>query len=336
MHVFVTGATGFVGMHTVLALLEAGHTVRLGVRNAQKMQSLYTAHDIEPVDFAVGEITDQVSVNRALDGCDGVVHTAALVSLDPGQAELMYKTNVEGTRAVIGGAVERGIESIVHVSSAAALFDPALPVIDENTPLAAATTPYARSKADSARYVHQLIDEGAKIAITYPTGVIGPDDPAMSEGNMSLLFILNNCHVNTSTGLQAIDVRDLAAAHLKLLEGKKSGRYLAAGHYNEWHPFGKLLREVTGQRLLALPVPGALMRGIGSIMDVVAKFRPLELPVSREGMNLATRWVVCDDSKLRRELDLGYRPLRDTLADTIHWMAGKGHVGAHWAEKLRG
>ena len=289
----------------------------------------------EPVDFAVGEITDQVSVTRALDGCDGVVHTAALVSLDPGQAELMHRTNVEGTRAVIGGAVERGIESIVYVSSTAALFDPALPKIDENTPLAAASTPYARSKADSARYVQQLIDEGAKIAITCPTGVVGPDDPAMSEGNMSLLFILNNCHVNTSGGLQVIDVRDLAHAHLRLLEGKKSGRYLAAGHYSEWRHFGDLLRKVTGRRLLALPVPGALMRGIGAVMDVVAKVRSPKLPISHEGMTLATRWVVCDDNKLREDLALQYRPLEETLADTVRWMADSGHVGEHWGQNLR-
>ena len=66
MHVFVTGATGFIGLHTVLALLRAGYRVRLDVRNAEKMQALYSRRGIAADDFAVGEITDKVSIDRAL------------------------------------------------------------------------------------------------------------------------------------------------------------------------------------------------------------------------------------------------------------------------------
>jgi len=330
MHIFVTGATGFIGMHTVLALIEAGHTVRLGVRNAKKMQDLYIRHGIEPKDYAVGEITDSVSIHHALEGCDAVVHTAALVSLDANQAQQMYKTNVTGTRMVIGCAVEQGIESIIHISSAAALFDPKLSHINESTPLAPAKTAYARSKIEAEHYVQGLIDKGARIAVTYPTGVMGPDDPAMSEGNQSVLFILNNSHVITSGGLQIIDVRELAAAHVKLLEGKKSGRYLVAGHYMSWRDFGHLLEDILGQKILTLPIPGPVMRLMGSAVDLIGKIKPLDVPVTREGMEFATRWVLCDDKKLRNELEIEYRPLHDTLADTIQWLAEAGHIPEKW------
>ena len=334
MHVFVTGATGFIGMHTALALLEAGHSVRLGVRNAQKMQALYAQHGIEVDDFAVGQITDALAIDRALDGCDAVVHTAALVSLDAKQAEQMYRTNVVGTRNVIGGAVDKGIESIIHISSAAALFDPRLKSIDESTPPAPANTAYARSKVDSEKYLQGLIDRGARVAMTYPTGVMGPDDPAMSEGNQSLLFILNNTHVITSSGLQIIDVRELAAAQVKLLEGKKSGRYLVAGHYVSWREFGELLENVVGRSIRTLRLPGALLRALGSGVDLIGRIRPLETPVTREGTEFATRWVVCNDSKLRKELDMTYRPLRATVADTIVWLARAGHIDASWANHI--
>ncbi len=335
MHVFVTGATGFVGLHTVLELLAAGHTVRLGVRNAEKMQALYAAHGIEPVDFAVGEITDKTSVDRALDGCDGVVHTAALVSLDPGQAELMHRTNVTGTRLVVGGAVERGCKSVVYVSSAASLFDPARSVLDESAPLANPRSAYARSKVDAEQFVQALVEQGAPVAITYPTAVVGPDDPAMSEGNQSLRFILRHLHVNTSTGLQVIDVRDLARAQRLLLEGGHSGRYVVAGHFAPWREVGDLLREVTGRRLRALPVPGPVMRAVGSAVDLLGLAPRLETPITREAMDFATRWVFCDDSKLRDTLKMDYRPIAQTFADTARWLAEAGHVDPAWAENIR-
>lgn len=322
-------------MHTVLALLQAGHSVRLGVRNAEKMQQLYAAHGIEATDFAVSKITDKVSIDRALEGCDAVVHTAALVSLDPKLAGQMYKTNVTGTHRVIGGAVERGIDAIVYVSSAAALFDPNLPAIDDSTPLATATTPYALSKVDADHYVQQLIKQGANIAVTYPTGVMGPDDPAMSEGNQSLHIILKYCHVNTSSGLQIIDVRDLAQAHLQLLEGRKSGRFLVAGHYMPWREFGETLESVVGRKLRKLPAPGPLLRSVGTVVDAMSRFKTFAIPINREAMSLATRWVPCDDSKLRAELDCSYRPLEQTLADTARWLAQEGHIDSSWAENIR-
>jgi nucleoside-diphosphate-sugar epimerase len=332
MHVFVTGATGFIGLHTVLALTSAGHTVRLGVRNAQKMQMLYAHHGLDITDFAVGEITDEVSVGRALEDCDAVVHTAALVSLDPGKAAKMHKTNVQGTRTVIGGAVERGIKSIVYVSSAAALFDSSLPVINENVPLAQAKNAYAHSKVDADQYVRGLIDQGANIAVTYPTGVIGPDDPALSEGNQSLQFILNNFHVNTSSGIQMVDVRDLADIQVKLLEGNHAGKFLTGGHYTSWRDLGLLLDSVTGARLTKIPVPGMVLRGIGSLVDLIGKVKTLDTPATREAVEFATRWVLCDDSKLRTELDIRYRPLETTLADTIQSLAQAGHVGQRWGK----
>ena len=335
MHVFVTGGTGFVGYHTVRALTQAGHTVRLGIRNAEKMQSLYRDSGIDITDFAVGEITDAVSVEQALEGCDAVVHTAAMVSLDPADEERMRYTNLTGTRLVIGGAVERGIRSIVHVSSIAALFDPELDRLTEETPLASPHSAYGLSKMECDLYVRDLIDKGANVAITYPAGVIGPDDPAMSEGNQGLAYFFNMAFMHTTTGMQLIDVRELARIQTGLLEKSACGPYLVAGHYLPYRELGKLLEEVTGCKLLKLPAPRPLLEVLGAAVDLIDEhITRLDTPLTREAVGYATRWVTADDSKVRKELGIDYRPLRETLADTLRWMAASGHIDKKWAASL--
>jgi len=334
MHVFVSGATGFVGYHTVRALLHAGHRVRLGVRNPDKMKALYEPLGIDTSDHVVGEITDEHAIHQALEGVDGVVHAAGMVSLDANKADLIFDTNVTGTRLVVGGAAERGLQSIIHVSSVTALYDPWVSVLDESLPPAQQTTPYGRSKAAAEEYVRTLISDGANIAITYPATVLGPDDPAMSEGSQGLAIFYNQAFVRTSTGMQVIDVRDLAEVHVRLLEEEKAGPYVVAGHYRSWDEVGLAMERVTGQRLRKVRAPGWILRQLGSLVDVAGRFVSLETPATGEGVKYATRWIVADDSKVRSELDFRFRPLEETLADTTRWLAEQGHIKPRWAERI--
>lgn len=334
MHVLVTGSTGFIGFHTVMALLDAGHSVRLGARNKQKMQDLYLPLGVDISDCAICEITDEAGIKAALQGCDGVVHTAALVSLDKNKADLIYHTNVRGTELVIGNAVEMGIRSIVHVSSSTAYYDPYAAVLSESLPLAAPNTPYGRSKADSAKYVDKLIAAGARIATSYPTGVIGPDDPGLSEGNEALSIFFNLSFVRSSTGAQFIDVRELASVHVKLLEQQKSGPYLVGGYYLSWDELGKLLDKITGRKLRKVKLPGSILRRLGSTVDLAARFFPIDTPLTLEGATYASQWVFVDDRKVREELKMTYRPLQQSLSDTITWLAEAEHIDSYWARDI--
>ena len=334
MHIFVTGATGFIGFHTVMALNNAGHTIRFGVRNAEKMKQLYAPFDIDTSDFAIGEITDSEAINKGLEGCDAVVHTAAVVSLDPSKADHMMHTNLTGTKLVIGGAVKKGIKSIVYVSSIAALFDRHATVINEETPLTQPKSAYAISKRQCEEYVRGLMDAGASVAITYPSAVIGPFDPAMSEGNQSIKIMTALTCIHSTTGQQIIDVRELANVHVKLLEQKKSGRYVVSGHYRPWKGMSAALDKATGKTLRKIPMPRGGMRALGNLIDFIRRFIPLDVPVSREAITYATEWVYSDDQKVRDELTIEYRPLEETLADTVEWLAQSGHIKKHWAENI--
>ena len=330
MRVMVTGATGFTGSHTVRALIEAGHEVRALVRDRAKVARVFgdgspvVAHAIE------GDILDREAVGQALEGVDSVVHTAALVDLRRSKAEEVLRTNLEGVRNVIGTAAERGVGPIVYVSSLAAFFDPENPPtrpLDLDSPLAPATSAYGRSKAEAEHYVRDLQARGAPIRTSYPVGILGPDDPGLSEGNHAIVAWLGDRPTHTSSGLQILDVRDLAEIHLRMLEadgGPK--RYIAAGEFIAWAEMGPLLAELTGKPVPMLRIPGPLLRGLGRIGDVVKNFWDFDFPLTYEAMCFATLWPGADASATRKELGIEFRDTRETLRDTIAWLSAAGHL----------
>jgi dihydroflavonol-4-reductase len=215
--VLITGGTGFTGSHTVRALIAAGHEVRLLVRDPAKVRTVFEPDGFIPDDVVVGDMTDADAVDDALAGCDGVVHVAALVDLRRAAARRVEDTNARGVELVVGGAAWRGLPRIVYVSSLGAFFTPGGPPLSPELPIAAGTTAYARSKAHAERYVRRLQEQGAQIRISYPAAIVGPNDPTMSAANDGVRAHVRDLGIVTSTGLQVVDVRDLAMLHLKLL-----------------------------------------------------------------------------------------------------------------------
>ncbi len=335
MRVMVTGSTGFVGFHTVMALLDAGHEVCLGVRNPEKMRRVFKPFGIEGLDYVEGQITDEVAVNKALDDCDAVVHSAAMVNLDAKQADFVRRTNVRGTELVVGGAVERGIESIVYVSSITALFTPGFERLTEDSPLGRSSNGYGQSKVESEIYVRKLQEQGASIAITYPTSILGPDDPGFTEPNRGLAHFLNFMFYETSSGYQMVDVRDLAEIQVQLLELGSSGRYVVGGHYLPWKELADLLEEITAQRLVRANSPRWVMKASGFLGDMVKKYVSFDLPMTTEAVTYATDWVVADSSRVEEELGFEFRDLRETLIDTIRWLYRAGYINGKWVRALQ-
>ena len=335
MKVLVTGGTGFTGSHTVRALIAAGHEVRLLVRDPAKVRSVFGPEGIAPDDVVVGDMTDTAAVDEALAGCDGVVHAAALVDLRRAAARLVEDTNARGAELVVGGAARRGVPSIVYVSSLGAFFTPGGPPLSPELPIAPGTTAYARSKAHAERYVRRLQDDGASIRISYPAAIVGPHDPTMSRANDGLHAQMRAIGLITSTGFQAVDVRDLAALHLKLLElSAGSHRYAAAGEMLTWPDYYDLLDSLVGHRIKRFRVPGALLRAAGSAGDVAKRFYDFDFPLTRDLMEFMTRWPGADADRTTRELGLAFRDAAETYRDTLIWMYQAGHLGAEQVGRL--
>lgn len=332
MRVLVTGGTGFVGSHSVRSLRSAGHEIRLLARNREKLSRVFP--DAAPADVIVGDVTDPASVAKALDGADAVVHCAAVVAIEARRAREVQDTNLRAVELVVGGAAERGVGAIVYVSSLGALFAPGAP-LSERSPIAAAQSPYARSKAEGEAYVRRLQDAGAPVRTVYPPGIIGPDDPGLSEGNHTLQVFLNQLMVDTETGFEIVDVRDLAALIAALVSPAAApGRYIVSGAYFSWADTIALMDELTGRRVLRLRIGGRLLRALGRVGDLVKHVYPFDFPLSGEAMDFATQWPGVVRSPAIDALGIRFRDGRETYADTIRWLFEAGHLTRKQAGKL--
>ena len=331
MRVLVTGGTGFIGSHTVRALIEAGHDVKLLVRNEEKTRRLWAHEPRVLEDLVVGKITSGPDTVEALQGCDGLVHTAAPVALAVSRAEArrVARENLRSVRLLIDRAVEDGMQRIVHLSTTA-LFDiRGRAIANEETPIVTGGDTYALSKSAPERHLRSLQDQGAPVAIVYPPGVIGPDDPGLSEAMRGIQQFFEASVMITTSGFQIVDVRDVAAVHLALIEREppRAGRYIATGRYMPWEEYAELLDRAAGIRLPRVHLPGRLVRAFGRIGDRIRPFvKDLDPTISREATRLATQWVPFDASRTEQELGVKFRDPVETLYDTVRWLAEKGHI----------
>lgn len=333
MDIFMTGATGLVGAHTAAALLDAGHSLRLLARTPEKAQRWFAQHRIatDRVELIAGDMSDAALMETAMRGCDAVLHAAAMVSVDPRDGDRVYQGNLDGLAAVIGTAIRLKIPNIVYVSSIAAIFQPGLPRIDEHTPLSHSREAYMRSKIECEKRVREWQQQGAPIHITYPSGVFAPWDPGANESTEALKTFLNTAMVVTSSGMQVVDARDLAAVHRFLLEHGApakavEARYVVAGHFHPWDEMVAIVQGITGQRLRVMRAPGAVFRLFGRLCDVIRKVIPISFPMSTESMIVVTQWSPADNSRIERLSGIRFRPTEETFRDTIAWQVEDGQI----------
>ena len=335
--VLVTGGTGFVGSHAVAALAGAGHHVRLLVRRPDQVELSLRPLGVEVSDVVVGDVLDERVVAQAVEGCDALVHAAAVFSLDARRAEEMLRTNMHATQLVLGRAVERGVGVAVHVSSTVALTrygggGPDLPLGD-------VTAPYTQSKIASEVVARQMQEAGAPVVTIYPGAVYGPHDPYRGEQGERLRWILRGRFPFwPREGQHVVDARDVAAVIAAVLGRREQpGRYVVPGHHVGGYEMFATVAEVTGRRLPHLVLPAAALSPTGLLIDAVHRLLPSRwrYPADREGIELIRRDTRFDDSAARTELGVQPMSFRQSIADTVRWMVESGRVPARQAPRLR-
>jgi dihydroflavonol-4-reductase len=335
--VLVTGGTGYVGSHAVAALAGTGHRIRLLARSTAKVPAALGPLGVDGVETVIGDVTEPAAVERALTGCDAVLHAASVFSLDAREAGEMNAVNVRGTEVVLGTAHRLGLDPIVHVSSEVALLPPADgEVLSPDSPVKRPPGPYCRSKADSELVARKFQALGAPVVSVLPAGMWGPHDPRLGEGVTLAANVLRNRYPFVMAGgMHIADVRDVAAALAAVMQpGRRPRSYLVTGHYLTMPEIIGTLGDLTGRRLRFVTFPAGFLAGFGRTADLVQRRLRTRLPWSAESIWIVNCDARCDDSKTRDELQLEPRPLRQTFADTVRWLVEAGHLSARQAGRL--
>ncbi|HVS62885.1 MAG TPA: hopanoid-associated sugar epimerase [Thermoanaerobaculia bacterium] len=320
----VTGGTGFVGAHLVRALIERGDHVRCLVRQGSDRANL-EGLDVELV---TGDLRDRASLVRAVAGCRAVYHCAADYRLFARRPADLYECNVEGSRNLLRAAGDAGAERIVYTSSVAALgLRPDGPS-DETVVATLETTigHYKKSKLLAQQAALELASEGLPVVIVNPSTPVGElDVKPTPTGRIIVDYLAGRMPAYVDTGLNLIDVRDVAAGHLLAETRGRIGEIYILGHRDmTLEQILDLLSELTGLPAVRWRLPHAVPLAVGALSTAWARLAGGEPRVSLESARMATKRMFFDAGKAVRELGLPQSPIEGALARAVEYFRGRG------------
>ncbi|MBC5796576.1 MAG: hopanoid-associated sugar epimerase [Sphaerospermopsis kisseleviana] len=326
MRAFVTGGTGFVGSHVVRSLLESGYKVTALVRRSSNLGNLRSLE----IDIVKSDLNDP-NIWKQMQGCNYLFHVAAHYSLWQKDRDLLYRHNVEGTRNILAAAQKAGIERTVYTSSVAAIgVGKSGKVVDENhqSPVEKLVGDYKKSKFLAEQAAKEAAKQGQDIVIVNPSSPIGPlDIKPTPTGDIILRFLRRQMPAYVDTGLNFIDVRDVARGHLLALEKGKTGDRYILGHQNlSLKQLLEILSEITGIKAPQISVPAFLPLSVAWIEEKILAPMGKTPTVPIDGVRMAQQPMYYDASKAIRELSLPQSSLKVALKDAVDWFVANGYV----------
>jgi dihydroflavonol-4-reductase len=323
---FVTGGTGFIGANLVRLLVQEGYQVRALVRPSSCLDNL---RDLD-VELVKGDL-NHPEVWQQMEGCQVLFHVAAHYSLLQGDREQLYHHNVLGTRNILAAARKANIERTVYTSSVAAI-GVGVPgeIVDEThqSKLEELVGHYKKSKFLAEQEAMQAVQAGQDVVIVNPSSPIGPlDIKPTPTGDIILRFLRRQMPFYLDTGLNFIDVRDVARGHLLALEkGRKGDRYIL-GHENlTLKQLLDQLAQLTGLKAPQSSVPAWLPLSVAWIDERILAPLGKAPSVPLDGVRMAHQPMYYDASKAVRELGLPQSSILTALKDAVDWFVTHGYV----------
>ena len=346
--IFVTGATGFVGYHVAKKLAEknTGEVICLARSNSNKifLQKL-------PVKIVEGDLRDVSSLIKALDGSDTLFHVAADYRLWSKNPEELIQSNVKGTENILEAAKKCGVKRIVYTSSVSAVgrpHPPAKPVgyeglkgnariewekkfsgneaLDPTEEQLIGT--YKKSKFYAELAARKFAKEGLNLVIVNPSTPIGSHDAKPTPtGKIILDFLNGKMPAYLDTGLNFVDVEDVAEGHILAAEKGVAGeRYILGNRNLMLKEALDMLSKLTGMPAPKFKIPYWIAFTSGMVSTAVAELTGKPPAVPLDGVRMASEIMFYDSSKAAKDLGLRQNPVEQALEKAVKFFKDNGYI----------
>lgn len=323
MKVFVSGATGFIGIQLVKRLVEEGHEVHALYRSESKAKLIR----FPAVTLFKGDILDKPSLEIALEGCEEAYHTAAFAGVWAKDPQMVFKLNVNGALNVIEVAAHHLIRRVVVTSTAGILGPSDKEAVNESSPAPSSFfTDYEASKYKLEQQLLGRTNKTPEVVVVNPTRVFGPGYLSESNGVTRMIkqYVEGKWRLIPGDGKSSgnyVFVEDVVTGHLLAMKkGKPGERYVLGGENITYNQLFKLVRQASGVDKKLFKIPLSVMLAVARLMQAVSKLTgrpPLIVPNLVRKFN--HNWIV---SSRKATDNLGYHPLsaREAILLTVKWI----------------
>ncbi len=328
MRIFLTGATGFVGHHVAKALAVQGAQLRLLVRKTSNLKNL----DGISGDTVVGDLQQPESLASAIAGCEAVMHVAADYRLWIPNPDAMYRANVDGTRQLMRLAREAGVPRFVYTSSVATMhFRADGIVVNEDTPVSIEDMVghYKRSKFLAEQVAIAAAQGGQQVIILNPTTPIGPNDAKPTPtGRIFVDFLNHKFPAYMDTGLNLVDVAEVARTHVTALtKGKPGRRYILGGENLTLKQILDKMAAITGIPSPKVEIPFAVAATYAFFEEwITGRIRGKEPRATLEEVRMGRKKMFASSARAQQELDFRIVPVYPAMRAAIEWFRANGYA----------
>jgi nucleoside-diphosphate-sugar epimerase len=318
----VTGASGFVGQNVSLRLMKEKAIVRALVRNRAKATFL----EKSGAEIFSGDMTDQASLQKAIQGCEVVFHFAGVLN-DFKPWSYYYKVNTEGTKILAEAALKAGVQRFIHTSTAWVYGMLAGQKITESSPHLKSGDPYCDTKLEAEDIVRQLFEKrGLPCVVIQPSAVYGPNDLTWTGRPLQLIRSGKMILVNGGRGLiQPIFIDDLVDGIIAAArQGRLGQSYILCG--NEVVTFKEFFEHFSGMlnKKSISSVPGWAAMTMAALLELISRLTNRPPLLTRKEIRSVMVMATYDGTKASREL--GFQPrvdLAQGMAKVNDWLKSR-------------
>jgi dihydroflavonol-4-reductase len=330
MNVFLTGATGFVGSHVAHAFAAQGARLRLLIRSTSRLDNLEGLS----AETVTGDLRSPDTFRSALGDCDVLVHVAADYRLWVRDPQTMYAANVDGTRNLLALARELGVTKAVYTSSVATMgFREDGTIVDENTSVSLDDMigHYKRSKYLAEQEAIAAAHGGQHVIVLNPTTPIGANDiKPTPTGQIVVDFLNRKFPAYVDTGLNLVDVDEVARTHVAAVErGKPGERYILGGENLSLKQILDKMSAITGLPSPTMKVPHSVAMAFAFFDETITgRLRGKEPRATVEAVRMGKKKMFASSAKAERDLGFHIIPVYAALRSAIDWFRAHGYAPA--------